>query len=220
VTPAGDGSGPLARLADIGVVPVVTIERAEQARDLGAALISGGVPCVEVTLRTPAALSAIEAMAGAVPDLLVGVGTVLHVAQAREAVAAGARFVMSPLFDDVVVDWCMSHGVVVVPGVMSPSEIGVAVRRGLEVVKYFPAGPAGGIAALRAFEPVFPGVRFVPTGGVDADNLADFLRLPAVAACGGSWLAPRELIATGRFDRIEQLAAEAATTVRDVRSGR
>jgi 2-dehydro-3-deoxyphosphogluconate aldolase/(4S)-4-hydroxy-2-oxoglutarate aldolase len=217
---SNDESAVITRLGEIGVVPVVTIDRSDQAADLGAALLSGGIPCVEVTFRTAAAAPAVEKMTVTHPDLLVGAGTVLSVAQARHAVDAGARFLMSPAFDDEIVEWCGSNGVLIVPGVMSPTEIGRAVRCGVELVKLFPAEVAGGTDALRSFAPVFPHVRYVPTGGIDERNLSRYLEVPSVVACGGSWLAPRELIASGDFDRIEQRAIEAASIVRGARGVR
>ena len=175
------------------------------------------MPCAEITFRTDAAADAISALAGAFPEMLVGAGTVLNVAQAEAAVAAGGRFVVSPGLDDSVVDWCLANDVPVVPGVMTPTEITQATSHGLRLLKFFPAEAAGGIAVLRAVSAAFPGIEFVPTGGVGAANLAEYLRLPMVAACGGSWLAPRRLIASGDFDEIERLVAETVAIVRSVR---
>jgi 2-dehydro-3-deoxyphosphogluconate aldolase/(4S)-4-hydroxy-2-oxoglutarate aldolase len=215
---AADHDSPvLAELGTIGVVPVVTIDEPGRAAALGAALVAGGLPCAEITFRTPAAAAAIQAMSDAHPELLVGAGTIATVEQADAAVAAGARFVVAPGFDETVVDWCRANDVPIAPGVMTPTEINMAIRRGLRLLKFFPAEAAGGVAALTAIAAAYPDVRFVPTGGIDAANLADYLRLPTVAACGGSWVAPRAAIADGDFARIERLAADAAAIVRATR---
>jgi len=209
----------LRRIGDVGVLPVVTIDRVADAEPLGEALLAGGVPCAEITFRTDACEAVIGAMTAAFPEMLVGAGTVLSVEQADAAVAAGARFIVSPGFDEAVVDWCSMHGLPVVPGVMTPTEVTMALTRGLDVLKFFPAQTAGGVGALQAIGAAYPGVAFVPTGGIDARNLADYLRLPMVAACGGSWLAKRELIANGEFHQITQLAGAAADIAREARTG-
>jgi 2-dehydro-3-deoxyphosphogluconate aldolase/(4S)-4-hydroxy-2-oxoglutarate aldolase len=223
MSPAAGSNGDAAmidRLGEIGVVPVATIDHSERAAELGAALLSGGIHCVEVSFRTEAAAHAIEKMSVTHPDLVVGAGTILSVAQAHRAVDAGARFLVSPAFDDEVVDWCRSNGVLGIPGVMSPTEINRAVRCGVELVKLFPAEIAGGTDALRSFAPVFPHVRYVPTGGIDERNLSHYLEIPSVVACGGSWLTPRDLIAGGEFDRIRQRVIDAASIVRGARGVR
>jgi 2-dehydro-3-deoxyphosphogluconate aldolase/(4S)-4-hydroxy-2-oxoglutarate aldolase len=208
----------LEQLGDLGLVPVVVIETPDDAEPLGEALGAGGLPCAEITFRTPAASATIERLNHTFPDMLVGAGTVLNLQQAEAAATAGARFVVSPGFDDAVVDWCLSHDVPVVPGVMTPSEVTRAVNTGLEVLKFFPAEAAGGAKTLQSLGGVFPGIRFMPTGGIDAANLADYLRLPMVAACGGSWLAPRPLIANGDFAEIRRRTKEAVSIVRTVRT--
>jgi len=157
-------------------------------------------------------------MTAAHPQMLVGAGTVRTVEQAEVAVAAGSRFVVTPGFDEPVVRWCRTHGVPVAPGVMTPTEINVALGHDLRFLKFFPAEAAGGVAALTAIAGAYPDVRFMPTGGIDAGNLADYLRLSIVAACGGSWVTPRPLIAQGEFTAIEHRAAEAVAIVRRARS--
>jgi 2-dehydro-3-deoxyphosphogluconate aldolase/(4S)-4-hydroxy-2-oxoglutarate aldolase len=215
---SGDGDlSVLERLGDLGLVPVVVIDSPDRAEPLGEALVAGGLPCAEVTFRTPAAAAVIERLTRTYPDMLVGAGTILTVEQAQAAVAAGGSFVVSPGFDEAVVDWCLAHEVPVVPGVMTPSEITRAVNMGLDVVKFFPAEPAGGVRALQAFGGVFPNVRFMPTGGIGAANLADYLQLPMVAACGGSWVAPGPLIAKGDFGEITRRTRDAVAIVRGVR---
>lgn len=208
------------QLGEIGLVPVVTIDAPDHAEPLGAALLAGGLPCAEITFRTAAAPAAIRALTDAHPEMLVGAGTVRTVEQAEAAVAAGGRFVVTPGFDETVVEWCQTHGVPVAPGVMTPTEINMAVRRGLRFLKFFPAGAAGGVGALTAIADAYPDLRFMPTGGIDADNLADYLRLPIVAACGGSWVTPRASIAEGDVARIQQLAADAVAIVRRTRNER
>jgi 2-dehydro-3-deoxyphosphogluconate aldolase/(4S)-4-hydroxy-2-oxoglutarate aldolase len=215
---AGDGTDVFVQLGRIGLVPVVTIDRADRAVGLGSALLAGGLPCAEITFRTGAAPAAIRMLVDAFPEMLVGAGTVMTVEQAEEATAAGSRFVVAPGYDEAVVEWCLTNGVPVAPGVLTPTEINVAVRAGLRFVKFFPAEPAGGVRALTAIGTVYPDVAFMPTGGIDAENLASYLRLPMVAACGGSWVAPRSAIDDGDGDRIEQLAAAAVRIVREVRA--
>lgn len=199
----------LAAIARLGVVPVATIDDAGTAATVGGALATGGLACIEITLRTDAGLAAIAAARSGHPDLLIGAGTVLTVEQATGAVDAGATFVASPAYDDDVVGWCLDHDVLVLPGVMTPTEMLRARRAGLDVVKFFPAVPAGGAAAIAAAAAVFPDLRFVPTGGIAATGAADYLRLPAVAAVGGSWMVPREAVRRGDGDEIERLAREA-----------
>jgi len=185
---------------------------------LGAALLAGGLPCAEITFRTEAAAAAIAALISAFPEMLVGAGTVMTIEHAEAAIAAGSRFIVTPGFDAEIVDWCSAHDVPVAPGVMTPTEINMAVRKGLRFLKFFPAEPAGGVRALTAIGAAYPDIEFMPTGGIDSDNLAAYLRLPMVSACGGSWVAPRALIANGDFDEIERLAAAAVETVRQARA--
>jgi len=200
-----------------GLVPVLTVDRAEDAGPAAEALMAGGLPCAEITFRTAAAKDAIELLAGNHPELLIGAGTVLTVDQARAAVDAGARFVATPGFDEAVVDWCLEHEVPVMPGVMTPTEAGAGMRKGLETLKFFPAETAGGVNALTALGAVYPGLRFMPTGGIEAGNLARYLALPNVVACGGSWPATRQLIAAGDVTEIERLTRQAVEIVRRVR---
>lgn len=213
-------SGVLGTIRDLGVVPVVVIDDPEHAEPLGDALMAGGLPCAEITFRTEAAAPAIGRLASALPELLVGAGTVLTVQQAEAALDAGSRFVVSPGFDDDVVEWCLRRRVPVVPGVQTATEMTRAVRAGLSLVKFFPSELAGGVDAIRSLSGVFPGMEFMATGGIDATNLASYLRLPSVAACGGSWLAPARLIADGDFGAIGERAAEAVAIARDARRSR
>ncbi|MFF6883720.1 bifunctional 4-hydroxy-2-oxoglutarate aldolase/2-dehydro-3-deoxy-phosphogluconate aldolase [Streptomyces sp. NPDC012421] len=195
-------------LSGARVLPVLTVPRASAAAPLAEALAAGGARCVEVTLRTPDAEQAVKAMA-AHGGLVVGAGTVLTADQAERAVAAGARFVVSPGLDAEVVDRCAVLGVPVVPGVATASELMRALRAGLNTVKLFPAEPLGGPAALRALAAPFPHARFVPTGGITADRLADYLTEPAVLAVGGSWMATPDHLAREDYAEIRRLTARA-----------
>lgn len=204
-------------LGQIGLVPVVRLEREEDAVPLGAALKAGGLPCAEITFRTAAAAGAIARLVAAEPDLIVGAGTVLTVEQAQQALDAGARFIVSPGFSAKVVDWCGIHGLPVLPGVVTPSEIMAGLEKGLRVFKFFPAEAYGGVQTIKALSAPFGGVRFMPTGGITAKNLPDYLALPAVHAVGGSWMVEGKLIASGQFGEITRLAAEACAIVQRVR---
>jgi 2-dehydro-3-deoxyphosphogluconate aldolase/(4S)-4-hydroxy-2-oxoglutarate aldolase len=207
-------------LTDAGLVPVITIDRADDAGPLAAALVQGGIPCAEITFRTPAAAHAIDRMRSEAPQLTVGAGTVLTVEQADEAVRSGAQYLVSPALDAAVVDWCEEHSVPIVPGVATPSEVNAASQRGLRTLKLFPAEQLGGVALLRALHGPFPEVRFVPTGGITPHNLGDYARQPNVVACGGSWIASREAISARKFDEIAAAAQEACAIVRLARRQR
>lgn len=200
-----------------GVIPVVLLERAADAPALGAALISGGLPVAEVTFRTAAAAEVLRVLAED-PALLIGAGTVVRAEQVDEAVAAGARFVVSPGLSQRVVDRCREHDVPVVPGVATASEVIAALDLGLDLLKLFPAEASGGPATLEALAAPFPGVRFIPTGGVGAANAASYLELSCVAAVGGSWMATPKLVKSGDFAAIARLAAEAVALVAEVRA--
>jgi 2-dehydro-3-deoxyphosphogluconate aldolase/(4S)-4-hydroxy-2-oxoglutarate aldolase len=208
----------LTRLGAVGFIPVITIHDAANSKSLAQALINGGLPCLEVTLRTSVAAEAIRILAASFPQMLVGAGTVNSVHQAETAVAAGARFIVTPGFDAAVVDWCLGSSVPIIPGVMTPTEVNMALNKGLSLLKYFPAEAAGGVRALRAISEPYAGVKFVPTGGITQSNLIDYSRLPAVFACAGSWVAPDRLIAQAEFDRIRNLAAQAVLLVKEARA--
>jgi len=202
----------------LGIVPVVAIEEAENAPKLAAALIDGGLPCAEITFRTAAAEEAIRQCAEEFPEMLLGAGTVLTVAQAQKAAAAGAKFIITPGFDEAVVDWCLANQIPVTPGVATPTEINMALNKGIDVLKFFPAEALGGVKMLRAIGGPYPDVKFIPTGGINPDNLADYLALPQVLACGGSWLVKKQMISAGEFEKITTLAQEARQIVESVRS--
>ena len=207
----------LERLGELGIIPVVKIEHSGQAAVLAEALLKGGLPCAEITFRTGAAEESIREIAAAQPEMLVGAGTVLSLPQARRAVAAGARFIVSPGFDALVVDWCLEQGVPVVPGIATPTEALMAMERGLNVLKFFPAEALGGIAMLEAMSASLPGVKYIPTGGISAANMGTWLKLPIVQAVAGSWLAAPKLLAEGAFGQVTRLAAEAVAEVKAAR---
>jgi len=196
-------------LSETRVIPVVEIPRVDDAVPLARTLAEHGLACAEITLRTTAAAAAIAAISDALPGFIVGAGTVLSVRQAEEAVAAGAGFLVSPGFDDAVVAFARSAGVSVLPGVCTPGEITHALAQGVDLVKFFPAEAAGGLAYLKAVAAPFGGVRFVPTGGIGPSNVEAYLRHPQVVACGGSWMVKRQAIADGDFSTIGRLTAEA-----------
>jgi 2-dehydro-3-deoxyphosphogluconate aldolase/(4S)-4-hydroxy-2-oxoglutarate aldolase len=205
-------------LGRMGVVPVVKIERAEDAVDLGKALAAGGLPCAEITFRTEAAEEAIRRIASKLPEVILGAGTVRSVDQADRAVSAGAKFIVSPGFNEKVVDWCLNNEVAVTPGVATPTEIEMATDKGLNILKFFPAEAMGGIKTLKAISAPYVGVKFIPTGGISRNNLADYLALPSVHCCGGSWLVKADLITGGNYDEITKLAQDAVSLVRNVRA--
>lgn len=211
------GSAFDAALQVVPVIPVIVLQSSEHAAPVAEALIEGGIPIFEITLRTAAGLPSIEEVAKKFPDALTGAGTVLNESQARQAIDAGSRFIVSPGWDDGVVEMAQAAGIPVVPGVATATEVQRAYNHGLRVLKLFPAGIAGGIPMLKALSSVYSEVGFVPTGGVSADNLADFLALPNVKAVGGSWLTPAQAIAEGRFEEITRLANEARKIAADVR---
>ena len=208
----------LQQLGKIGIIPVVAIKDIEKVIPLGQALLDGGLPCAEITFRTAAAAEAIQKMSTAYPDILVGAGTVLTVAQAQQAKASGAKFIVTPGFDADVVDWCLANDMPITPGVMTPTEVNMALKKGIKLLKFFPAEVAGGTKALKAIGGPYVGVKFIPTGGIKPSNLADYLRLPMVHACGGSFMVKKQLIADGEFDKIRKLAETAVNIVQSVRS--
>ncbi|MEO8288166.1 MAG: bifunctional 4-hydroxy-2-oxoglutarate aldolase/2-dehydro-3-deoxy-phosphogluconate aldolase [Chloroflexota bacterium] len=203
----------LARLGELGIIPVVKIEQEQHALPLMKALLEGGLPCAEITLRTEAGLGVIRRIAAEFPDVLVGAGTVLSVEQAEQAAAAGAQYIVSPGFDPDVVDWCLLQDVPVVPGAITPTEINMALKKRLHILKFFPAQASGGADMLKALADPYSGVKFIPTGGITAENLPEYLRLGNVHACGGSWMVPAKLIAQHEFGQIAKLTREAVALV-------
>ncbi|MGB5512193.1 MAG: bifunctional 4-hydroxy-2-oxoglutarate aldolase/2-dehydro-3-deoxy-phosphogluconate aldolase [Woeseiaceae bacterium] len=204
-------------LTNYPVVPLVQTDDPEVAVKTSRALAAGGLKVAEVVFRTDRALECLQAVADNVPEMIAGAGTVLSAEQANAALAHGAKFIVSPGLDDGVVGVAREHDVPVYPGIMTPSELQHAFNLGLDTVKFFPASIAGGVPALKALASVFRTMKFMPTGGVSPGNLADFLAVPAVLACGGSWLTPADKIAAGDYDAVTRLAADAVAIARKAR---
>ena len=207
----------LEKIRKMGIVPVVVIENEKDAVPLADALCNGGLACAEVTFRTAAAGEAIRLMKEAHPEMLVGAGTVLTTEQVDAAVKAGAKFIVSPGFDPEIVDYCLKKEIPVLPGCISPSEVAQAVKRGLKTVKFFPAEQAGGVAMIKAMAAPYTGIKFMPTGGINAKNLEDYLSFDKIVCCGGSWMVKGELVKAGAFDKIKELTAEARNLVESIR---
>lgn len=202
---------------DYGVVPVVVINDAKDALPLAEALIKGGLPCAELTFRTEAAEESIQLISQTYPEMLVGAGTVLTIDQVKRAVKAGARFIVSPGFDPEIVDYCITNEIVILPGCVTPSEVAQAVKRGLKVVKFFPAEQTGGVTMIKALAAPYTMVRFMPTGGIGIKNLKEYLSCDKVICCGGSWMVKKDMICNGEFDRITELTREAVETAKACR---
>lgn len=201
------------RIGQMGLVPVIAIGRATDAEPLAEALEEGGLPVAEVTFRTEAGRESIARIARSRPSMLLGAGTVLTVDQVKAAADAGARYIVSPGFNRKVVEYCLGVGMPITPGVVTPTEIETALEYGLEVVKFFPAEASGGLAYLRAVSAPYTMLKFIPTGGIDEKNLAQYLAFSPIHACGGSWMVKSELIASGRFDEIRKITARAVDRV-------
>ncbi len=201
----------LSKIQKMGIVPVIKLENAKDAVPLAKALCDGGLPCAEVTFRTAAAEESIRLMRKAYPDMLIGAGTVLTTEQVDLAVAAGATFIVSPGLNPRVVRYCVEKKIPITPGCSNPSDIEAAIELGLEVVKFFPAEAAGGLAMIKAMSAPYGNMKFMPTGGINAKNLNSYLDFPKIIACGGSWMVSDELVKAGDFDKITALTKEAVT---------
>lgn len=208
----------MVQIEKTGVIPVVVINDVEDAEPLAQALCEGGLPCAEVTFRTAAAEESIRKMTDIYPDMLIGAGTVLTTEQVDRAVVAGAKFIVSPGFDPEVVDYCILKQIPVFPGCITPSEVAQAVKRGLKVVKFFPAAQFGGVSTIQALAAPYVGLKFMPTGGVNAKNLADYLQCKSIIACGGSWMVKSDLIKAGEFEKIKDMTKEAVSLVNEIRA--
>ena len=206
----------LDRLHGCGVVPVVVLDDVKDVVATAKALLAGGVDVMEITFRTAAADS-IKAVAENCPDMLVGAGTVITLDQCKQAVECGAKFIVSPGFDEEVVRWCVERSVPITPGCVTPSEIMAAMKLGLTVVKFFPAGVYGGLSAMKALSGPFGGIKFIPTGGVNSHNIGEFIAAPFIHAVGGSWVCPKADIAAGNFEKITTLCKQARTAIQEVR---
>ena len=197
------------RLANSIVVPVVVLEKAEDAVPTAKAMLAGGVDTMEITFRTACAPEAIKAVAENCPEVLVGAGTVINLEQCKLAVSMGARFIVSPGYSEEIVSWCVENNIPVTPGCVTPTEIMAAVNHGLKVIKFFPANVYGGLNAMKNLSAPFVGIKFLPTGGVNTANIKEYIDAPFVHAVGGSWVCPKAEIAAGNFAKITQLCREA-----------
>ncbi len=207
----------LEKIQEIGIVPVVVLEDAADAIPLAQALCDGGLPCAEVTFRTAAAEESIRKMSETFPEMLIGAGTVLTTEQVDRAVAAGAKFIVSPGLNPRVVKYCVEKDVLITPGCANPSDIEQALENGLEVVKFFPAEQAGGLPMIKALAAPYVGVKFMPTGGISPKNVKDYLAYNRIIACGGSWMVKGDLVKAGDFAQITALAKEAVEMVKESR---
>ena len=206
------------KLQKLGIVPVVVLNDAKDALPLAERLVNGGLPCAEVTFRTAAAEESIRQMAKAYPDMIIGAGTVLTCEQADRAIDAGAKFIVSPGFNPKVTEYVLKRGVPMTPGVCTPTEIEAALQFDLDVLKFFPAEPSGGLKMIKALCAPYVGLNFMPTGGINADNVRDYLKYDRIVACGGSWMVSGSLVKEGKFDEIENMVREAAAIVKEIRS--
>ena len=205
------------KIAAFGVVPVVVLDDAENAVPLAKALVEAGLPVAEVTFRTAAAEESIRRMSEAYPDMCVGAGTVLTKDQVDRAVNAGAKFIVSPGCDPEIIDYCIARNIPVYPGTVTPSDIIQAVKRGLSVVKFFPAEQYGGVATIKALTAAFTTVKVMPTGGISTKNLKDYLSFNKIIACGGSWMVKGDMIKAKEFDKIKEMTEEAVAMVKEIR---
>lgn len=203
----------LVKLSSFGVIPVIKIDRAQDAVPLCRTLQEGGLPVAEITFRTEAAEESIRRVNKECPQILLGAGTILTVEQVKRAVGAGATYIISPGFSREVTEYCVKQNIPITPGAITPTEIQYLIEFGLDVAKFFPAEQAGGLAMIKALSAPFPQMKFIPTGGISAKNIMDYLSFKKVIACGGSWMVKDELIKNGEFDKIRELAAEAVSTV-------
>jgi len=205
------------KLGKLGIVPVVVLNSADDALPLAEALVRGGLPCAEVTFRTAAAEESIRRMAKAFPDMIIGAGTVLTCEQADRAIDAGAKFIVSPGFNPKVTEYVLKKGVPMTPGICTPTEIEAALQFDLDVLKFFPAEPSGGLKMIKALAAPYVGVNFMPTGGISAANVREYLAYDRIVACGGSWMVSGSLVKEGKFDEVEKLVREAADIVKEIR---
>ena len=203
----------LKEMSNIGIIPVVALNDAKDAAPLAKALIDGGIPCAEVTFRTDAAEESIRIMATEYPEMLVGAGTVLTIEQVDRAVNAGAKFIVSPGLNPKVVKYCVDNNILVIPGCTNPSDVEVAIELGLETVKFFPAEPAGGLPMIKAMSAPYTKMKFMPTGGINENNLKGYLDFSKIVACGGSWMVKNDLIEAGNFEEITKITRKAVNTM-------
>ena len=207
----------LKQMSEFGIIPVVVLNDTKDAEPLGKALVEGGIPCAEVTFRTEAAEECIRIMAEKFPEMLVGAGTILTTEQVDRAVAAGAKFIVSPGLNPKVVQYCIDKNIPVTPDIITPGEMEQAIELGLEVVKFFPAESFGGLKTIKSMAAPYNKMKFMPTGGISPSNVREYLAFDKIIACGGSWMVAGNLVKEGKFDEITRLVAEAAEIVKEVR---
>lgn len=207
----------LRKIGETGIIPVVVLNDAKDAEPLAESLINGGLPCAEVTFRTDAAEESIKLMSKKFPEMFVGAGTVLTTEQVDRAIGAGAKFIVSPGFNPKVVEYCIKNNYPITPGIMTPTELEMALGFGLDVVKFFPAENAGGLKMIKAMSAPYTMMKFMPTGGINATNVRDYLACDKILACGGSWMVKGDLVKAGNYAEIEKLTREAAAIVKEVR---
>jgi 2-dehydro-3-deoxyphosphogluconate aldolase/(4S)-4-hydroxy-2-oxoglutarate aldolase len=203
----------LEELEKIGLIPVIKIEDPEKALPLAKALLAGDLPCAEITFRTEAGAESLARICREAPDILAGAGTILTVEQAERAIAAGAKFIVSPGFNPRVVRYCIEKGVPVIPGCSGPSDMEAALEAGLDTVKFFPAEQSGGLEYIKAVSAPYPLLKFIPTGGINAGNIGPYIAFDRVLACGGSWMVPPDYIRAGNFEALSALCREAMTAM-------
>lgn len=207
----------LERIQELGIVPVVVLENEKDAKPLARALCEGGLPCAEITFRTEAAEESIRIMSAKFPDMLIGAGTVLTTEQVDIAVEAGAKFIVSPGLNPRIVKYCVDKGIPITPGCSNASDIEQALEFGLEAVKFFPAEPSGGLNMIKMLAAPYTGIKFMPTGGINRDNVKEYLKYNRILACGGTWMVKEELIKSGDFERVTELTREAVNIVKKAR---
>ena len=201
------------KIGDLKLIPVAVIEDIEKTHTLGKTLLNAGLPIIEVTFRTKAAADCISILKDKIPNLLVGAGTVLKIEQVKAAISAGAQFIVTPGFNPKIVDYCIENTITIIPGVNTPTMVEWALDKGLKVVKFFPANLSGGTYMLKSLAGPYPEIKFVPTGGINSENLIEYLKLSNVIACGGSWIVKKDLISSGQFDEIKRLTKTAISLI-------
>ncbi len=206
------------RFEELGVVPVITIQNKTEAEPLGEALVAGGLPCAEITLRTDAALDALRLLTSQ-NEIMAGAGTVLSVEQAKQATDAGAAFLVSPGLNPKVVSWALEQRIPIFPGVSSATDIDMALDLGLKHLKFFPAEPLGGIKLIQALSKPYHMVRFIPTGGISLNNLEQYLSDPCILACGGSWMVKGDWIRDGNYINVREETRKTIQAVQSIRKG-
>jgi len=201
------------KIEELKLIPVAIIENPADALPLAQALIEAGLPLIEITFRTQAAEQSISILKKNIPNLFVGAGTVLKINQVKQAINAGAQFIVTPGFNPKIVDYCLNHKITIIPGVNTPTMAEWALDRGLKVVKFFPANLSGGTKMLKSLAGPYPEMKFVPTGGINNESLIEYLKLSNVSACGGSWIVKKDLISTGQFEEIKKLIKMAVSLI-------